>query len=89
MSSGRLKYLLSRAEEVAESGKKFEKVSPIYKPLSSWLTHFHSVCLSLKEYLDQQDEIDTHLTTQLAKINDKYDDNADITYQKQSKFILI
>jgi hypothetical protein len=62
MNSVRLKYFLSRADEVNDNAKKFEKVSPIYKPISSWLVHFHNVCQHLKDYLDQQEEVDTHLT---------------------------
>jgi hypothetical protein len=59
-------------------------VSPIYKPIAYWIANFHSICLALKEYIDQQDEVDSHLTSQLAKLNDKYSDNVDLNYQKLS-----
>jgi hypothetical protein len=51
----RLKLLLGRAEEIGESGKKLEKVSPIYKPLSNWLAHFHAIALLLRDFFDQHE----------------------------------
>lgn len=61
MTQPRLKLLLSRAEELNENAKKYEKVSLIYKPISSWLMHFINISTHLKEYLDLQEEVHSHL----------------------------
>ena len=82
LTGNRLKMLLARAEEMAESGKKLDKVSPIYKPLLNWLAHFHAIAIHLRDYFDQQEEIDSHILSNLIKLNNKHGENVDVNYQK-------
>ncbi len=89
LTGNRLKMLLFRAEEVAESSKKLEKVSVIYKPLSNWIAHFHAIAIHLRDFFDQQEEIDSHITSNLAKLNNKHGENTDVNYQKLSTPLFI
>ena len=68
----KLKGYLNKIEEINENGKKYEKLSLIYKSLVAWTGIYQSHCQNLLDYYVKEAEMDNRLSNDLGNINKKY-----------------